>query len=92
MHTLPGTSRIFYEGSHVDRTEGGYCIENLKATTSRDVAAAALGVAQYEKYGIESLIKGELNFASGEDRKKYAEVFERGLCRIRDLLRIGEVL
>ena len=82
----------FMKAQMSDRTEGGYCIENLKATTSRDVAAAALGVAQYEKYGIESLIKGELNFASGEDRKKYAEVFERGLCEIRDLLRIGEVL
>ena len=61
-------------------------------TTSRDVAAAALGVTQYEKHGIESLIKGELSFANGEDRKKYAEVFERGLCEIRDLLRIGEVV
>lgn len=82
----------FMKAHMSDRTEGGYCIEKLKVTTSRDVAAAALGVAQYEKYGIESLIKGELNFASGEERKNYAGVFERGLCEIRDLLRIGEVL
>lgn len=46
--------RAFFMKAHMsDRTEGGYCIENLKATTSRDVAAAALGVAQYEKYGID---------------------------------------
>lgn len=82
----------FMKAHMSDETEGGYCIENLKMTTSRDVAAAALGVTQYEKHGIESLIKGELSFANGEDRKKYAEVFERGLCEIRDLLRIGEVV
>lgn len=82
----------FMKAHMSDETEGGYCIENLKTTTSRDVAAAALGVTQYEKHGIESLIKGELSFVNGEKRKKYAEVFERGLCEIRDLLRIGEVV
>lgn len=82
----------FLKANISDKTEGGYCIEDLKTTTSRDVAAAALGVAQYEKYGSESLIKGELNFAYGEERKKYAEVFERGLCEIRDLLKTGEAL
>ena len=85
--------RASFMKAHIsDETEGGYCIENIKMTTSRDVAAAALGVTQYEKHGIESLIKGELNFVSGEERKKYAEVFERGLCEIRDILRIGEVV
>lgn len=75
-----------------DKTERGYCVDKLKHSSSRDLAAAALAVAQYEKDGVESLIQGELNFADDKTREKYAGVFERGLCEIRDLLYEGGVL
>lgn len=75
-----------------DETDRWYCVDNLKYSSSQDLAAAALAVLQYEKKGVESLIRGELNFANRRDREKYVGVFERGLCEIRDLLKESGVL
>ena len=76
----------------MDETEGGYCEETLKKALSPDLAAAAFAVTQYEKNGIESLIRGELNFADLSERRQYVSVFERGLCEIRDLLKTSGIL
>lgn len=82
----------FMKAQMVDNTDKGYCVNNLKFSSSRDLAAAALAVSQYEATGVENLIRGELNFASGDERAKYVAVFERGLCEIRDLLKENSVL
>ena len=76
----------------VDNTNKGYCVDNLKFSSSRDLAAAALAVSQYEATGVENLVRGELNFVNGDERAKYVAVFERGLCEIRDLLKENNVL
>ena len=75
-----------------DETEGGYCKENLQFADSKDVAAAALAVVQLEKNGIESLVKGMLSFAKGEERNLYLGVIERGLLEIGDLLKEYNVI
>lgn len=77
----------FLKNNLRDITEGGYFKENLQYSYSKDVAAAALAVVQYEKYGIESFVKGELSFAKGEERKLYLGVVERGVQEIAVLLR-----
>lgn len=82
----------FMKAQMQDETERGYCVDDLKHTSSRDIAAVALAISQYEKNGIDSLIRGELNFANGTERALYADVFERGLCEICDLLKESGVL
>lgn len=75
-----------------DVTEGGYCKENLQLADSKDVAAAALAVVQLKKNGIESLVKGTLSFARGEERNLYLGVIERGLLEIGALLKENGVI
>ncbi len=75
-----------------DNTEGGYCVENLKHSDSRDLFAAAMACVQVEKYGIESLVKGALGFAKGEERKKYLLVVQNGIEEISKLLKMQGVL
>lgn len=77
----------FLKNNIHDTTEGGYFKETLQYADSKDVAAAALAVVQYEKNGIESLVKGVLSFAKGEERDLYLGVIERGLLEIKELLR-----
>ena len=75
-----------------DVTEGGYFKENLQCSYSKDVAAAALAVVQLKKNGIESLVKGMLSFAKGEERNLYLGVIERGVLEIGALLREHSVI
>ena len=75
-----------------DETEGGYCTENLKKSDSRDLSAAAMACVQVEKYGVESLVKGALSFARGEEREKYLLVIRNGIEEIRKLLEIQGIL
>lgn len=75
-----------------DATEGGYFKESLQYSYSKDVAAAALAVVQFEKNGIESLVKGVLSFAKGEERNLYLGVIERGLLEIGALLKEHSVI
>jgi len=82
----------FLKNNLYDATEGGYFKENLKYSYSKDVAAAAMAVVQYEKYGIESLVKGSLFFAKGEERNLYLSIIERGLKEICALLREHSVI
>ena len=82
----------FLKNNLYDTTEGGYFKENLQYSYSKDVAAAALAVVQYKKNGIESLVKGILSFAKGEERNLYLGVIERGLLEMEALLREYKVI
>lgn len=75
-----------------DVTEGGYSKENLQYSYSKDVAAVALAIVQFEKNGIESLVKGMLSFVKGEERNLYLGVIERGVLEIGALLREHSVI
>lgn len=82
----------FIKAGLEDGTEGGYCAENLKNSDSRDLSAVAMACVQVEKYGIESLVKGALSFAKGEERKKYLFVIQNGIEEIRKLLEMQGIL
>lgn len=82
----------FLKNNMSDTTEGGYFKENLQYSYSKDVAAAAMAVVQYEKYGIESLVKSVLSFAKGEERNLYLGVIERGLIEIGTLLKEHSII
>ena len=82
----------FLKNNLCDVTEGGYFKENLQCSYSTDVAAAALAVVQLKKNGIESLVKGMLSFAKGEERNLYLGVIERGVLEIGALLREHSVI
>lgn len=82
----------FLKNNLCDVTEGGYFKENLQCSYSKDVAAAALAVVQLKKNGIESLVKGMLSFAKGEERNLYLGVIERGVLEIGALLREYSVI
>lgn len=82
----------FLKNNLCDVTEGGYFKENLQCSYSKDVAAAALAVVQLKKNGIESLVKGMLSFAKGEERNLYLGVIERGVLEIGALLREHSVI
>lgn len=77
----------FLKAGLTDSTTKGYCIEDLKGVQSKDVAAVQMAVMQEEKYGIESVIKGSLSFASAEEREQYKGVVLRGIDELRELLR-----
>ena len=51
-----------------------------------------MAVVQFEKNGIESLVKCVLSFAKGEERDLYLGVIERGLLEIGVLLREHSVI
>lgn len=82
----------FLKNNLCDVTEGGYFKENLQCSYSKDVAATALAVVQLKKNGIESLVKGMLSFAKGEERNLYLGVIERGVLEIGALLREYSVI
>lgn len=75
-----------------DKTEKGYCKENLQCSNSKDVAAASIAVVQFKNNGIESIVKGSLSFAKGEERNLYLGVIERGLLEIEALLEEHHVI
>ena len=82
----------FLKNNLRDATEGGYFKENLQNSYSKDVAASALAAVQFKKNGIESLVKGMLSFAKGEERSLYLGVIERGLLEIETLLKEHSVI
>lgn len=75
-----------------DMTENGYCVDVVKNADSKDVAAAIFAIRQLEKYGIEKVIKGTLNFAEEEDWEEYTGVVNRGLVEIKEFLESQGVL
>lgn len=74
-----------------DETEKGYCIDDLKNTNSKDVAAAILAVQQMKTKGINELIKGTLCFADYNEKIEYMGVVERGIIEIENLLKEYDV-
>ena len=75
-----------------DETEKGYCVADLKDSSSQDLAAAAIACVQVEKYGVGSLIKGELSFAEKNEKEKYQALIERGIREIRQLLEAEQII
>lgn len=69
-----------------DITVKGYCYEQLSHSNSRDVSAAASTYLQYRERGIQSLTRGNLLFASTNDRAQYESVLARGLNELGQLL------
>ena len=51
-----------------------------------------MAIVQFEKNGIESLVKGMLSFVKGEERNLYLGVIERGVLEIGALLREHSVI
>lgn len=76
----------FLKAGMKDETEKGYCVENLKKSTSQDVAAAAMACIQIQDYGIERFVRSALSFSEPNERKEYLGVVSRGLDEIRMLL------
>jgi len=52
-----------------------------------DLTAVALAVKQVELSGINKLVKGNLAFASQEERNSYLEVVSRGIIELKNLLK-----
>jgi hypothetical protein len=77
----------FLKAGLEDRTNKGYCFDKLKDADSGDVNAVAMAAKQVEQYGVESLIKSGLSFASGEERYLLQGVVERGIAELGELLR-----
>lgn len=75
-----------------DETEKGYCVADLKDSSSQDLAAAAIACVQVEKYGVGSLIKSELSFAEKNEKEKYQALIERGIREIRQLLEAEQII
>lgn len=76
----------FKKAGMTDVTENGYCKDCLVDSTSLDVGAVSLAIAQSKASGIESVIQGSLSFADNTARDKYKGVLERGLLEISDFL------
>ena len=51
-----------------------------------------VGRVQVERYGIESLVKGELGFAKGDEREKYLHVVQNGIEEMRKLLKMQGII
>jgi len=80
----------FKKAEMEDITTNGYKYMDL-ATAGRDngpndVGAVAEACITMEKFGIRRLLSGNLSFADHVDRKKFEEVFSRGLEEIKSLL------
>jgi hypothetical protein len=70
-----------------------YIYEDISASKSRpdrgsdDISAMAVACKQIEEDGIESLIQGNLYFASSEELSDYRSVVQRGFIELRELLK-----
>jgi hypothetical protein len=75
-----------------------YIYKDILALKSRldrgsdDIGAMAVACAQIEKDGIESLIQGNLYFASSEELNDYCNVVQRGFIEISALLKKYRVI
>lgn len=82
----------FLEAGLLDITPKGYHYEDISKSKSRDLAAVALAVKQVELLGINKFVKGNLSFASHEDRISYLEVVTRGINELKNLLKGYDIL
>lgn len=77
----------FLRAQLTDTTEKGYLYEQLAYSSSKDVAAVASTYLLYKDKGIQSIIRGELFFASTNNRVQYESVVARGLDELGQLLK-----
>ncbi len=77
----------FLEAGLHDATPKGYHYDDISKSSSMDLAAVALAAKQAETSGINSFVKGNLSFASPEDRSSYLGVVSRGLDELKNFLK-----
>jgi hypothetical protein len=82
----------FFKAGLKDETLKGYKVDNLKYADSEDVNAVVIAVKNVEHYGVDSFIKSNLSFASGEDRNHLRGVVLRGIDELGALLRAQGVI
>ena len=82
----------FLKAGLKDETLKGYKIDNLKYANSEDVNAVVIALKNVEYYGVESFIKSNLSFASGDDRNHLRGVVFRGIEELGALLKVQGVL
>lgn len=82
----------FLEAGLKDETETGYHYDDLSKANSMDLNAVALAVNQVELFSINKFVKGNLAFASPEDRIAYLGVVSRGINELKNLLKGYDIL
>lgn len=82
----------FLEAGLKDETETGYHYDDLSKANSMDLNAVALAVKQVELFSINKFVKGNLAFASPEDRIAYLGVVSRGINELKNLLKGYDIL
>lgn len=82
----------FLEAGLQDTTHKGYHYEDISNSKSMDLTAVAIAVKQVELKGINKLAKGNLSFASLEDRNSYLGVVSRGIDELKNFLKGYDIL
>jgi hypothetical protein len=82
----------FLEAGLKDTTQKCYHYDDISKSNSMDLTAVALAVKQLEISGINKLVKGNLSFASPEDRNYYLGVVSRGISELKNFLRSYDIL
>lgn len=77
----------FLEAGLEDVTQDGYHYEDISTSHSMDLTAVALAVKQVELSNINKFVKGNLSFASQEERNLYLDVVSRGIVELKNLLK-----
>lgn len=67
-------------------------IDAISKSNFMDLTAVALAVKQVELSGINKLVKGNLSFASPEDRRSYLGVVSRGINELKNFLEVYDIL
>lgn len=82
----------FLEADLRDTTQKGYHYDDIRKSNSMDLTAVALAVKQVEILGINKFVKGNLSFASPEDRSSYLGVVLRGINELKNFLKGYDIL
>ncbi|TCU79432.1 7-cyano-7-deazaguanine synthase in queuosine biosynthesis [Tissierella praeacuta] len=81
----------FLESGLQDATKN-YHYDDISKSNSMDLTAVALAVKQVELSGINKFVKGNLSFASPEDRINYLGVVSRGINELKNFLKGYDIL
>jgi hypothetical protein len=82
----------FLEVGLQDITQKGYHYDDISKSNSMDLAAVRLAVKQVELSGINKFVKGNLSFASPEERSSYLGVVSRGIDELKNFLEGYDIL
>lgn len=77
----------FFEAGIRDTTQRGYCFNDISKSDSFDLSAVSLAAKQVEIAGINKFVKGNLSFASPEERGLYLGVVSRGINELSNYLK-----